>query len=320
MAERMRALSGQAGSGLHAVTRVRHPVDSAGAQPACLIVNADDYGYYDCVSRGILQSARQGIVTATGILATGMRFDEQIAWLKEHPDLDLGLHLNLTDREPLTQDMRSRLTRWQGRFPPKFAVAMAVMSGTLPVADVREEWRAQIERCLDRGLIIRFLNSHEHIHMLPPLFRIVGELSREYGVAHVRLPTAGWFRNWKPGALIRDTLMKGLAAINRNHLDYPAPVFLGMAESGRLSLAALRKLIPRMQAGGVYELMCHPGFRVDAEIDNPQLFGYHDWEGELAALTSAEARVLLDRHGIRLIGYRDLEHRDGQRVAPSPVN
>jgi predicted glycoside hydrolase/deacetylase ChbG (UPF0249 family) len=61
--------------------------------------------------------------------------------------------------------------------------------------------------------------------------------------------------------------------------------------------------------------MCHPGFRVDAEIDNPQLFGYHDWEGELAALTSSEARTLLESHGIRLIRYRDLESRNGQLAA-----
>lgn len=298
----------------------RAAVMCAGAQPACLIVNADDYGYYDCVSRGILQSTRHGIVTATGILATGKRFDDHIAWLKDYADLDVGLHLNLTDRDPLTMNMRNRLARWQGRFPPKFAVAMAVVSGTLPVSDVKLEWRAQIERCLDKGLTIRFINSHEHIHMLPPLFRVTGELAQEYGIAHVRLPTSDGFRNWKPGAFIRDTLMKGLAAINQSRLDHPAPVFLGMAESGRLSLGALQNLIPRLQPGGVYELMCHPGFRIDAEIGNPQLFRYHDWEGELAALTSAEARALLDRHGIRLIGYRDLEHRDDQRVAPSRAN
>jgi chitin disaccharide deacetylase len=288
---------------------------SPDAQPACLIVNADDYGYYDCVSRGILHSARHGIVTATGILATGKRFDEHITWLKDHDDLDLGLHLNITDREPLTKDMRNRLTRWQGRFPPKFAAAKAVLSGALPVSDVKLEWRAQIERCLEKGLTIRFINSHEHIHMLPPLFRLVGELAQEYDIARVRLSTSDWFRNWKPGALIRDTLMKGLAALNQSHLVHPVPAFLGMAESGRLSLVALRTLLPKLQSGGVYELMCHPGFRIDADIDNPQLFEYHDWEGELAALTSSEARTLLESHGIRLIGYRDLELRDGHLEA-----
>jgi predicted glycoside hydrolase/deacetylase ChbG (UPF0249 family) len=293
---------------------------SAGDQPACLIVNADDYAYYDSVSRGILQSARHGIVTATGILATGTRFDEHVDWLGDHDNLDLGLHLNLTDREPLTAGMRKRLTRWQGRFPRKFSVAMAVTTGALPVADVEREWRAQIERCLDKGLAIRFLNSHEHIHMLPPLFRLVGALAREYGIAHVRLSAPDGFRNWKPGALVRDTLMKGLTQINRSRLDHPAPDFLGMAESGRLSLAALQSLLPRLQAGKVYELMCHPGLPADGEIDSPQLLEYHHWENELAALTSPEARLLLDRHDVRLIGYRDLEHRDGQLNVRHPVN
>lgn len=290
------------------------------AAQACLIVNADDYGYYDCVSRGILHTARHGLVTATGILATGRRFDEHIAWLEDHPDLDVGLHLNLTDREPLTTSMRRRLGRWQGRFPPKFSVAMAVLSGAIPVADVRAEWRAQIERCLDKGLALRFINSHEHVHMLPSLFRTVGELADDYGIPHVRLPTAQGLRNRRPAALIRDSLMKGLAALNAGHLKHPAPVFLGMAESGRFSLEALRGMVPELRPGGVYELMCHPGFRVDAEIDNPRLYAYHDWEGELAALTSSEARDLLASHGVRLIGYRDLVSRDNRLVAAGPAH
>ena len=295
-------------------------VMNAGIQPACLIVNADDYGYYDCVSRGILHSSRHGIVTATGILATGKRLDEHIPWLKDHEDLDVGLHLNMTDRDPLTKDMRNRLGRWQGHFPPKFVLAMAVMSGAIPVPTVKLEWRAQIERCLDKGLTIRFINSHEHIHMLPPLFSLAGELAQEYRIAHVRLPTSDWLRNWRPGAIIRDTLMKGLAAFNQGRQDHPAPAFLGMAESGRLSIHRLRDLLPGLKPGGVYELMCHPGFRIDAEIDNPKLFVYHDWEGELAALTSPEARTLLESHGIRLIGYRDLELRDGQLAASGFAN
>jgi predicted glycoside hydrolase/deacetylase ChbG (UPF0249 family) len=114
--------------------------------------------------------------------------------------------------------------------------------------------------------------------------------------------------------------MKGLAALNRGHLVHPAPAFLGMAESGRLNLVTLRTLLPRLQPGGIYELMCHPGFRVDTEIDNRQLFKYHDWEGELAALTSPNARALLDSHGIRLIGYRNLDSRDGQLVVRGLAN
>lgn len=299
-----------AGSDAHAVSSVAPMRDAE--QAACLIVNADDYGYYDCVSRGILHAAQQGIVTATGVLATSKRLDAHVGWLAGHAGLDLGIHLNLTDREPLTATMRRRLDRSHGRFPSKFIAARAVLSGVLPPSEVKHEWRAQIERCLDKGLTIRFLNSHEHIHMLPALFRVTQELAHEYGIAHVRLPAARGLTNWRPGPLVRDVLMSGLARLHRARLDPPAPTFLGIAESGRLGLDVLCALIPAMKAGTVYELMCHPGFRDDHEIDNPRLYDYHDWEGELTALTSPEVRALLDRHGVRLIGYRDLENRDGR--------
>ena len=106
---------------------------------ACLIVNADDYGYFDCVSRGILASNEHGIVTATGIFANSPHFDRHIEWLGDDKALDLGVHLNLTDQTPLTPDMRSRLTSWSGRFPDKYRIAKAVLSGVVSAEIVKRE-------------------------------------------------------------------------------------------------------------------------------------------------------------------------------------
>ena len=39
------------------------------AQSKQLIVNADDFGYFPCVSRGIIEAARAGVITATSVLA-----------------------------------------------------------------------------------------------------------------------------------------------------------------------------------------------------------------------------------------------------------
>jgi hypothetical protein len=41
---------------------------------------------------------------------------------------------------------------------------------------------------------------------------------------------------------------------------------------------------------------------------------YHDWEGELRTLTSPAARGLLDRRGVRLIGFRHLQVEDDRLV------
>ena len=287
---------------------------TSGYPGAYLIVNADDYGYFNCVSKGILKSASHGIVTATGIFANSPHFTEHVGWLEEYASLDLGVHLNITDRAPLTVDMETRLSRWKGRFPGKYTIVSALLSGMITTEAVKSEWRAQIERCLDKGLEIRFLNSHEHIHMLPSLFAVIQALAGEYGISHIRFPTSEPFQNLAIGALVRDTLMKMMAVSNRPRLSRPAARFLGMGESGRLGVEYLKRRLPKLKPGHVYELMCHPGYYEANEISDSRLLNYHDWNGEFVALTKPAVRDMLYEHRIRLIGYRHLQLQAGRLV------
>ncbi len=278
-----------------------------GIEGARLIVNADDYGYFRCVSEGILQSAAHGIVTATGVFANTAHFAEHAAWLRDCDRLDVGIHLNLTAGVPLTSRLHERLSRSSGHFAGKFAMARGILSGAIKVEDVRLEWRAQIERCLESGLELRFVNSHEHIHMLPTLFSMTMALAHEYGIAHVRFPKGDLLRSGSLGSLFRGAIMKTLETINRPHRDTPTAHFFGLERSGRLDLPYLQRWIPRLRADRVYELMCHPGLFDPQEVTDPRLVRYHDWEGELRLLTSPVVRELLDRHAVHLIGYRHLE-------------
>jgi hypothetical protein len=290
--------------------------DKIGAVPepewAYLVVNADDYGYYHCVSRGILESARRGIVTATGVFANSPHLAEHAAWLRDHPQLDVGVHLNLTDREPLTVGMRNKLGAWAGEFPAKFALAKAILASAIKTEDVQAEWRAQIERCLEHRLALTFLNSHEHIHMLPGLFKVSQVLAEEYGIPHLRCSAPESPRGAGMAGLLRDGLLGALALLNRRQLQFPVPRFLGMGNSGKLSLDYLRRRLPTLRSGEVYELMCHPGQLDESEISDPRLRHYHDWEGELATLTHPALPELLHQHRVRLIGYRHLNIASGQ--------
>ena len=287
-------------------------------QVPCLIVNADDFGYFRCVSRGILKAAAEGIVTATGVLANAEGFAEQAAWLKDREDLDAGVHLNATYGMPLTADLRRKLRGSSERFPGKFPMAMKLLARVIGVADVEREWRAQIERCLEQGLLLRFLNSHEHIHMLPPLFPVAQSLASEYGIEHVRFPTAQQTTGPGAGALLRATIMKTLDAANRGRLSAPVPRFLGLESSGRLGEPEIERIVAGLSAGDVGELMCHPGEFDPAEVNDPRLLGYHDWVGELRALTGSRVREALHRFGVRLVGYRHLSV-EGGRLVPRAV-
>ena len=292
------------------------PRVTALAAPAGLIVNADDYGGLRCVSRGILEAAQRGIVTATGVIANRDGFAEQAAALRACPGLDTGVHLNLTWGRALTPQMRRLCARWGGQLPGKYALATAVLRGALGTADVEREWRAQVEACLHEGLQPRFLNSHEHVHMLPPLFGVATGLARAYGIEHVRVTAPDPARGPVRGAArARRAIVQGLWLMCPRRWRAAAPALRGLEPSGRLDEAYLHALAGSLRPGGIYELMCHPGHLDLQEVREPALLAYHDWPGELAALTSPRWRERLARAGVRLLGYRDLSLHGGRPVA-----
>jgi predicted glycoside hydrolase/deacetylase ChbG (UPF0249 family) len=191
----------------------------------------------------------------------------------------------------------------------------AIVARSIPLERVAAEWRAQIERCMECGLQPRFLNSHEHLHMLPALFRLVMRLADEFGIPHVRFTTGRLGGGLGPGAGLRSALITALATINRRRTKSEFAAFLGLETSGRLDLGALDAATAGLNPGGVHELMCHPGRLDPGEVIDRRLLAYHDWEGELAALTDPRARALLEERGVRLIGYRHVTRRDGRLVA-----
>lgn len=270
-------------------------------EPIHLIINADDYGYFPCISRGILEAARSGSLTATGILANSPDLTAQLDWLNALDGLDIGVHLNLTFRRPLTVTMAEKLLRWEGCFPNAYVMSMLILTGKISIQDVRIEWRAQIEACQRKNLL--FLNAHEHIHMLPVLFPLALELAQAYAIPHVRVTQADWLRPFGLSAALRNTLMQTMQSINQPKLKAPTPLFLGLSRSGKLDYAYLATLFPRLKPGKWYELMCHPGRFDPSEISDPKLIAYHDWEAELALLQSSKVHTLYEKFGIRLSHY-----------------
>jgi predicted glycoside hydrolase/deacetylase ChbG (UPF0249 family) len=278
------------------------------AMPAAVrvIFNADDYGYFPSVSRGILDAARHGVVNAAGILATSPYFAEHVPWLASCPEVDLGVHLNLTAGRPLTAAMQAALGRWGGEFPGKYAMALAVASGRVPLGPVEGEWRAQIQRCIDAGLHLYFLNSHEHLHVLPSLARLTRRLAQEFGIPFVRRPVPEWRGGVTAGGVVRNTILFACDRANGSAGRPSTPGLLGIGQSGRIDLPYLRRIFAVLRPGEVYELMCHPGYHPAGEVADPRLLAYHRWEQELTALSGEPIRHLLGELHVEPIRYRDI--------------
>jgi predicted glycoside hydrolase/deacetylase ChbG (UPF0249 family) len=274
-------------------------------EPIHLIINADDYGYYPCISKGILEAASSGALTATGILANSPDLKTQLEWLDSVEGLDVGVHLNLTFRQPLTAAMAEKLVHWNGCFPGAYSMSWMILTGKISIHEVRVEWRAQIEACQPKNLL--FLNSHEHIHMLPVLFPLMLELAQEYNIPYIRLTQSEWLASFGASALVRNTLMQAMQAINQPRLKVKTPLFLGLSRSGKLDYDYLETIFSKLKPGQSYELMCHPGCFDPSEISDSRLRSYHDWEGELALLQSQKVHALYEKFGIRLSHYQNLE-------------
>jgi predicted glycoside hydrolase/deacetylase ChbG (UPF0249 family) len=279
-----------------------------------LIVNADDFGYAPGVNRGIIYAATRGIVSATGIFANSADLELASRALESIDGLDTGVHLNLTHGNPLNDDMRALAVKRGGRFPDKLSLLSALISKTLSTATVEAEWRAQIERCISSGFRIRFLNSHEHVHLLPGLFAIVERLAGEYGIPHIRFVASEWRARQTGGSIVRNLIIGSMGRFAPSRCRAAAPVMLGLAASGKLDISYLRDRLATLSPGTVYELMCHPGYFRESEITDPRLARYHQWDQEREMLCSEEARSLCKDYDIQLIGYRHLVITDGRLV------
>jgi hopanoid biosynthesis associated protein HpnK len=272
------------------------------------VVNADDFGLSSGVNRGIIEAHRRGIVTAASLLANGPALDDAIRQAREHPTLDIGIHLGLVEGAPvLAPKSVPALVGPDGSFPGSLRVLLVrVLTRRVSWPDVEPEWRAQIERVLDRNLTIQKADSHMHLHVLPPFFDGFLRLCREYGIPFVRLP----LEPASPTSLVRPSAV-GLGLLARAqayrvtaHALRAPDHFRGASVSGRLTTAHLVRCLRTLRPG-VTEIMTHPGLP-DPPVPGWAASARYDRAAELETLLSAGVRAALDRSGIELTTFRAL--------------
>jgi hopanoid biosynthesis associated protein HpnK len=274
-----------------------------------LIVNADDLGLTLGVNRGILHAFQDGIVTSASLLVTGSAFEDAVVLARQNPELDVGLHLALVEeRAVLGRDVLPTLVDETGRFPRTSAefIRRAVL-GRISWHEVECEVAAQIALFQNTGLRLSHVNSHQHIHMLSPVFRIVRHLTRSMENVWIRNPAGPWRKS--PGVrMVRWVQQLGLNLISlsaRGLYGPPLPRMpdgmYGFEVSGCLTRSALEQILRKIPAG-VYELTCHPG-EGDADTRTRYSHWGYRWAEELKALTAPETRVVLKEEGIALTSF-----------------
>jgi hopanoid biosynthesis associated protein HpnK len=272
-----------------------------------LIVNADDLGLHEDINRGIYLAHSKGIVTSTSLVACGEAFADASAMIQECPDLDVGVHLTLIEERPLSSPREvPGLVGADGRFLPSYRRLTArVLGGRVSPGEVRKELRAQIERVVATGRRPSHLDGHQHVHVLPMIWRVVTELASEYGIRWIRIPRFPAL--WRARKSLLDPVFRlGFNVLSarvrlssRGRLIARTP---GLHLSGRLREADLLGMIPRLRPG-ISELVSHPGVQTPA-LASRYRWNYQ-WNSELAAVTSPGVVSLVQASGVQLIRFSE---------------
>ena len=267
-----------------------------------LVVNADDFGFTPDVNEGIVEAYRNGILTATTLMANGDAFDDAVRVAAGVPELDIGCHLALIGG-------RSLLAPYKALPAGVPALLAAIAVGQLHIYD---ELAAQVRKILAAGIAPTHLDTHKHTHLAPPVLDAVARLSEEFGIVWVRRPFdlpitaarggAPRLKHMAAGSLgfLRNRFQRVLAARHCRSTDH----FAGFQLTGRFRTAELTQLIAELPDGST-ELMCHPG-RLREPLRHAPTRLKESREHELAALTAPEARQALAQAGVRLVNYREL--------------
>lgn len=262
--------------------RLRH-----GAIPFAerVIINADDYGFSERVSEGILAAHANGVVNSVSVFANMPAAAVAARRLQEFPGLRVGAHLNGTAGRPLTAGAGA-LTNRSGEFSRQRFCLGYLFRRRRTLAALAAEWEAQIAQLAAWGLHLRHLDSHHHLHLLPGVGAIAIALARKAGIPRIRASHDPRFLR-SPRTWILYWLGRGFARRARSQGLIVADHFRGAGLMAATDKEQAFAKILRHLPIGVTEIYCHPGY-TDATLPDSYREGR---VAELQALTAPRIRA-----------------------------
>jgi len=249
---------------------------------------ADDYGISKDANSRIKNCLENGVLNKISVLPNG----EVADFKKRLSDKDaiLSLHINLIEGRPLSNPNDiSLLVSESGFFKYSF-IGLLFLS----LSPKRNEFEKQIYTEIQSQ--IRFwkkamgenasvlIDSHQHTHMIPLIFKTLMRVIKEEGVkvSYLRIPdeplspyiyNPSLYFEYHPVGLVKQWLLKTFALVNRRELkkvEIQSAYFMGVMFSGKLNEKRIKKLLPHYlrlakKHNKDIEIGFHPGYIKDTE-------------------------------------------------------
>ena len=220
-----------------------------------IIINADDFGRNQTITRAIIDAFKKGWITNTTIMANMPAFTEAVERSKQAGVYHkIGLHLNLTQGVPLTHGIRKNriFCNEKGEFTGNIwgSLKDQFFLDKASRANVRDEMEAQIRKYLNAGFPQKHIDSHHHVHTIYSVFAELRPLLKQYDFRSARL-SANIHR-----VRFHKKIYKSL--YNRK-LKRSVPISTDYFDQCKF----FKELSIDKHEDAVVELMCHPDYKGD---------------------------------------------------------
>ena len=276
-----------------------------------LIVNADDFGRHELINRAVEQAFNSGCLKSATLMAGGAAFEDAVKLAKKIPDLGVGIHFTLANGNPILppEEIPSLVTA-QGFFHADYVTFLKkYFGGKISLAEVRAELAAQLQKILRAGLQLTHFDSHQHLHHIPGIIEIALDLAAAEKIPAMRVADTKIFDGELDsfgkfiGRLGLSSLAK-FAAHKARKKNFSTPEhFTGIVAGESVNEKFLLKLIENLREGTT-EIMLHPG--TDNKILQDFCRWEHNFEEELAAVTSPKILSLLAEKNIAAVNFSEL--------------
>lgn len=203
-----------------------------------LCITADDYGIGRGVNAAIEQLAAMGRLQAVSVMVHEGAELDTLDTLRA-TGAALGIHLVFDER------------------PGGYKRALGRIAVPGAMAKLAAELEAQIERYLALGLSLDFVNSHEHVHVIPRVWKQTVQLAERYGAKAIRSAAFRPVRMSRDGAL---ALASRASWSRRPARGMRVMSPLAPVGAGRVTVAGIAERIDMAGDGSelIPELVTHP--------------------------------------------------------------
>jgi predicted glycoside hydrolase/deacetylase ChbG (UPF0249 family) len=267
-----------------------------------LIIHADDMGLANSVNTACIKAFENNGITSGSIMMPCPWALEIAGYVKDHPGLDVGVHLTLTAEWGLYKwggikpsDQITSLLDPNGYFYPSVEELGKVAKG----AEAEKELRAQIDRLISLGVQPTHIDTHMgSVLANPELIKIYMNLSEEYHLP-VLFPKA--YLNWFPAEMAKALGSKIFLLDNLFMLE-PQMIKENWIDAYRKGISELKP--------GLNQIIVH------LAVDNDEMKaiskGHDDYgsawrQHDLDLVLSHEFKDLLKSNHIILITWRQIK-------------